>query len=215
MTDEFKKMTFKKKAEHIWEYYRVNIFLTVFILFVAGSLLNTVFFNPAPKSYATIAFYDDNVNTEVMTAIEDIFTEKFVNPSDNLKVKCMAFYGLKSDPIVAVDMDQKFQMLFYGKEIDIVSTSSELFERLSSQGAFLSLDKFLSAEEIAQFEKDGMILYAKGYDGGEVPFGVSLKNTTTVLKEYGGFEQEKRYVGISAATERIDNARNVFLELVE
>ena len=92
MSDEFKKMPFKKKAEHLWEYYKVQFFLTLFVLVITGWLINDVFINPSPKPYAWVAFYDDYVNSEVTGNLSADFTEKVVPAGENLDVKFTSYY---------------------------------------------------------------------------------------------------------------------------
>ena len=122
MNSQFKQMSFKQKVEHIWEYYRVNIFLTLFAIFIVGSLVNVIFINPAPKTYTGVAFYDNYVNSEIIGQLNDEFTKRFVPNTENLQVKFSSYYDSESDPTIAVDMAQKFEMLLYAKELDLIIT---------------------------------------------------------------------------------------------
>lgn len=221
MTEEFKKMSFKKKVEHIWEYYRVNIFLTIFFLALAGSLINVIFINPAAKTYAGVAFYDNYVNSDVIAELNNDFTKKFVPEEENLQVKFSSYYSSESDPTVAVDMAQKFEMLLYAKEIDIIvtgkneKTGEDYFSGFAKQGLIAPLDQLYSKDELDQFEQKGILLYCQDGEGKKRPFGVCAKNTTSILKDYKGFKQEIKYVGISNITERPENAKKVLNSLVE
>ena len=219
MTDKFKEMPFKKKAEHIWEYYRVQIFLILFAVVVSGWLINDVFINPAPKPYSWIAFYDNYINSEITGTLTTSMTEKFVPDGENLEVRFTSYYESESDPTVAVDMHQKFEMLFYAKEIDIIitgkneDTKRDYFSEFAKQGALAPLDKIYSKEELSDFESNGLLLYCEDSEGKKRPFGVSMRNTTTALKDYDGFKQEKRYIGISNVTERVENSKEVLKAL--
>lgn len=220
MTSDFKKMPFNKKAEHIWEYYKVQIFLTLFFIIVVGWLINDVFINPAPKPYAWVAFYDNYINSEVIGNLTSDLTEQFVPEGENLEVRFTSYYESESDPTVAVDMHQKFEMLFYAKQIDIIITGKnertkrDYFLEFAKQGALAPLDKIYSEEELAEFDKKGILLYCEDSEGVKRPFGVSMKNTGTALKDYDGFPQDKRYIGISNVTERPENAKEVLKAIV-
>jgi len=221
MSEAFKKMPFKKKLEHIWEYYRVNIFLTIAAILLAGSLINAIFINPAPKTYVGIAFYDNYINSEIIESLNNDFTEKYVPKEENLQVKFTSYYDVESDPTVAVDMARKFEMLLYAKELDIIitgvnpKTGEDYFSGFAKQGIIAPLDKVYTKEELDDFEKKGLLLYCEDSEGNSRPFGVSTKNTTTVLKNYGGFMQETRYAGISNITEKADRAKEILIAITE
>ena len=221
MTDKFKQMPFNKKVEHIWQYYRVPIFLIVFFTVLVGWLINDIFINPAPRTYTGVAFYDNYVNNEITSGLRDSFTEKYVPEGENLQVKFSSYYDVESDPTVAVDMAQKFEMLLYAKEIDIIVTGKnpkteyDYFTQFAKDGLLAPLDVIYTKEELEQFEKDGILAYCKDGNGVDRPFGLSMKNVTSVLKDYEGFKQETKYAGISNVTERVDNAKQVLKGLVE
>ena len=219
MSDEFKKMSFKKKAEHLWEYYKVQFFLILFAAVITGWLINDVFINPPPKPYAWVAFYDDYVNSEVTERLSSAFTEKFVPEGENLDVKFTSYYSSEADPTVAVDMDQKFSMVLYSRELDIIITGRnekmnfDYFSNFAKDGNIIPLDLVYTKEELDEFEKRGVLLYCDDTKGKKRPFGISAKNTTSALKDYKGFEQETRYMGIAVMSQRIDNAKKVMEEL--
>ncbi len=221
MSEAFKKMPFKKKLEHIWEYYRVNIFLSVAAILLAGSLINAVFINPAPKTYVGVAFYDNYVNSEIIETLTSEFTKKFVPKEENLQVKFSSYYEVESDPAVAVDMAQKFEMLLYAKELDIIITGKNektginYFSGFAKQGIIAPLDKIYTKEELSEFEEKGLLLYCEDAEGNKKPFGVSAKNTSSILRDYGGFDQEKKYIGISNTTEKADKAKQILKALSE
>jgi len=221
MSEEFKKMPFKKKAEHIWEYYRVNIFLVIFALVLTGSLINAVFINPAPKTYAGIAFYDNYINSDIINQLNDSFSQRFVPEGENLQVKFSSYYDSEQDPTIAVDMAQKFEMLLYARELDIIitgkneKTGQDYFSGFAQQGIIAPLDKVFSKEELEDFKKKGVLLYCLDAEGNEKPFGISTKNTSSVLKDYEGFQQESRYAGISNVTDRVEIAKQIITAIVE
>lgn len=215
MTDAFKKMSFKQKLEHIWEYYRVQIFLTIFFLIIAGSLINVLFINPAPKTYVGVAFYDNYINSDVITSLQDNYTKQFVPEEENMQIRFSSYYESESDPTVAVDMAKKFEMLLYAKELDIIvtgenkNTKENYFTGFAKQGIIAPLDKVYSDSEIDEFKKQGVLIYAKDGEGNERPFGLSPKYTTSALKDYEGFDQNSRVVCISNVTERLDKTKEV------
>ncbi len=214
MTEEFKKMPLKKKAEHIWEYYRTPIFLTIAAVFIFGSLINVIFINPAPKTYAGVAFYDNYVNSERLSQLTEDMTSRFVSKDENLQVKFSTYYSSESDPTVAVDMGQKFEMMLFAGELDIVAANEEFFLGFIEQGLYVPLDTVYSDEEISTFEKENLIVYSKDQNGAQRPFGLWMKNTETALKDYEGFPQNERCAGITAMSERKENAKKVLTALV-
>ncbi len=221
MSEDFKKMPFKKKLEHIWEYYRVNIFLTIAGILLAGSLINTIFINPAPKTYVGIAVYDNYINSEIIEKLNNDFTKKYVPEEENLQVKFTTYYDVESDPTVAVDMARKFEMLLYAKELDLIitgvnpKTKKDYFSGFARQGIIAPLDKLYTKEELNKFEEEGLLLYCEDSEGNKRPFGVSTKNTTSILKDYEGFNQETRYIGISNITEKADRAKEILSAITE
>ena len=221
MNSQFKQMSFKQKVEHIWEYYRVNIFLTLFAIFIVGSLVNVIFINPAPKTYTGVAFYDNYVNSEIIGQLNDEFTKRFVPNTENLQVKFSSYYDSESDPTIAVDMAQKFEMLLYAKELDLIITGKnekteiDYLTEFSREGVIAPLDAIFTKEELKEFEKKGLLAYRNDAEGNLRPFGISTKNTTSVLKDYAGFKQEQRYITISNVTERVDNAKQVLKAIIE
>lgn len=221
MTEKFKKMPFKKKAEHIWEYYKVPIFLTAFVILITGWLINDVFINPAPKPFAWVSFYDNYINSEITGELSSSMTKKLVPEEENLEVRFSSYYESKDDPTVAVDMHNKFEMLYYAGEIDIIitgkneETKRDYFTEFAKQGALAPLDIVLTKEELSSYEEKGLLLYCEDADGKKRPFGISAKNTSTALKDYDGFNQSSRYIGISNVTKRLENAKEIVKALSE
>lgn len=217
-TEEFKKMSFNKKAEHLWEYYKAPFFFGLFIIIVTGWLIYDVFINPSPKPYAWAAIYDNYINSDVIERLSSEYTEKFVTEGENLDVRFTSYYSSEEDPTVAVDMDQKFSMILYARELDIIITGKnektgfDYFSNFAKDGNIMPLDLVYSKEELDGFEKAGLLLYCEDTEGKKRPFGVSAKNTESVLKDYKGFNQDTKYIGIAAMSQRIENAKKVIAE---
>ena len=67
---KLKVMNFTEKRQYIWEYYKLHIFGTAFILLLAGSLIHN-WLNPPPNDYVYIAWMAEPMPTANLNELED------------------------------------------------------------------------------------------------------------------------------------------------
>lgn len=78
---KLRQMTFKEKRQYLWEYYRLQFFVTAMVLFVVGSLINIWFINPPKREYLHFAWLYPPVSVQRLGALEDSLSGIVYDPS--------------------------------------------------------------------------------------------------------------------------------------
>jgi len=141
-SDKFKNMSRRELAEYVWDYYKVHIIAGLAILFVLGSLLNTLVLNPAKKGYISVVVYGEHVPNESISALEELLTDVIV-PSElrsGWKIAVDNFYMDDYNPMASMALAQKFAALLMSGELDILIASLDVFDEMLFDGMFLPLD---------------------------------------------------------------------------
>lgn len=191
----FKELSFKKKIEHIFEYYFLQILGGFALICGVIIFINSTFINPSKSCYNGVAFYGTFVGGETLASMEDSFTEKYV--PDELKkrnkVFCNSYFKDPSDPTVELYNFEKFSAQFMTQEINLIITTDEYLSDFISEGYAKNLELFFSEEEIKGYDEDSRLYYQTiNYNGEEItkPFAITI-NDSSIIKDnniYEGFE---------------------------
>lgn len=212
MTEEFKNMPFNKKIEHIWEYYKPHIFIPTIIILIAVSLFYNLVLNPAPKTYAGVAFYGDFVDdTQIQSLIEET-TALIVPENINEEVVFHSFYDSDTDSTVSVYMADKFRTLFMSKELDILIANKSNFHDLVYNGYIVNLDEIFT-NEFMEEHKNSLYYDQNVQDDTLRAYGIGI-GSTSLLNDIKRLNNQEMYVGVARHTERTENAKNVILKLI-
>ena len=143
---KLKDMTLKEKAAYIWEYYKFPIIGTVIVLFVAGSIINTVWINPPKKYYLQLAFYSGYVDETVLSAMCGNLEEALMTPEERetLQIAGSCFMLDSGDPQMDMAYQQKFASMLAVGELDLLIINDTDLDSIVAQGILLPIKNLLS-----------------------------------------------------------------------
>lgn len=214
-TITFKDMNFKKKAEHIWEYYKLHIFGTIGIILVICFLINNYILNPQKGIYSGVAFVGTFVSDNKIEYLHDTISSELVPENENLEVRFNTFYEMESDIMIGIELGKKFETMIMSKEIDVIIASEADFKSLVYQGYIIDLNENFDNTFIKNYKNPNDILYSdNAQDKSQKPYGVRLGDVK-YLKIIPDIDWDNMYIGIVRHNERNENAVNTMLKLLE
>ena len=142
-----REMTFKRKLEHIWEYYKFHIISVLIILFVTLSLLNIWVFNPNPDTALFVSWNAGFATDEQIDSLVDVFEERLIEAGVREEVVVSQFFFNSDDPSVNMAGIQRTVAMISTGMIDLFVLDSQLLEDYSGIGYLQPLDSYLSVIE--------------------------------------------------------------------
>lgn len=154
--ESFKKLSTKKKIEHIKEYYTIHIVSVIIGIIVIYSFVNIWVINPVKKPFVNITFLGQVVDHEKVDQLERELIEKFpqyTNDKETILVDGLSF-GDGKDPNVTMAMQTRLSAGIQTKEIDIIVADSEVIKQYGEMGTFMDLEKVFTKEELKKIDYD-------------------------------------------------------------
>jgi hypothetical protein len=212
----FKELTFSKKLEHIWEYYKWIILGVLFIIIAGGSLIYTMVLKPQPEYYAGLAIYRPHISIEANESLTaDLNTA--MSLEDGQSVNVTDFYYTEDDTLFNNDMEQKFITYLYSLELNVVTAAKSDFELFVQSEYVAPLTDYYSEDELKALDESGLLMYETDpLDNTEKPFGVNLKSST-LMNKYAVFadEAEDAFACIVPVHDEDDKARAIMDALID
>ena len=120
---KLREMNFTEKRQYIWEYYKLQIFITVFCLFFIGSLINHYFINPPKREYLYITWAGDLIYTGPLDRLAERLNVIVENP-DRYRVSVRS-YALTGEPQMDQALITRFHALISVGDIDALLVTKE------------------------------------------------------------------------------------------
>jgi len=221
---KLRTMSFKEKAEYIWEYYKLLLVgIGVFFLII-GSIINTVFINPPAQTALLIEWSADFVMHEQLESLADVLTENLVDESVNEVVMASLFFEAAEDPQMHMAMISRRMALIAAGELDVFIQSAAQLEETAMMGVVMPLDNMLSDIEARYPSVFGTIgenlVYAQydtyetdGLYGQERVVGIDIGGSP-LLRELGFHERELIFSVVSNSN-RLGKALSTLVLLFE
>lgn len=211
----FKDLDTKGKIEHIWEYYRLRIFMIIFLICVAISFVYVIFIKPHPDLYCGVAVYDQFISMEDIENMTAELNSEFSLDPKKYTVDIQSFYSDDTDVMVEAQLNQKFNTYIYASQFHLILSNKENIETFVQAEYITSLTDFLSQEEISALDSQGRILYALNpYTGKNDPMAVDISKSA-LLKKYGLYSDTKCYISFVPMPDNSENTMNVFNAFLE
>lgn len=212
----FKELDTKGKIEHIWEYYRLRIFMIIFLVFVGISIIYTIFIKPHPNLYCGIAMYDQFISIDDTEAMTDELNTKFNLNTKEYTVEIQSFYTDQNDVMVEAELNQKFNTYIYASQFNLLLGNEEDTNTFISSEYVAALDDYLSDDEIAELDEQGLVLYALDpYSNETKPMAVKLVNSALISK-YNLYTDSDCYISfVPMPDEYTENTISVFKEFLK
>lgn len=141
----FSDMNRKEKIEHIWEYYKLQIFVGLFTVFVIGSLLNLYIINPAPDTILDISVRAGYYDYDAGTLMAEELTNYIVAEGEN-EVVAVEFLQVGSDIDANTMMasEAKFVAKFEIDQIDLLLMNAEAYNKMLDHEVLTDIDVMCS-----------------------------------------------------------------------
>lgn len=201
---KFQEMERKQKVEYIWEYYKLHIIFSVVGLIILGSLLNTWFINPPPKTAVHVVFMGTGISSDGAEKLEEELNPLIVTKEmGNKKVFVSTYYmtsGGTGDPQLDMATQTKFLANISANELDILVVDEGQFKDLAtSQQTLMPLDQILPADMLVQLE-DKLIRLKSAEDTEEQIYGIDVTDNEKVASVAVG--EGKKVMGVLVNTVR-------------
>ena len=205
---QHKKMShesFSKKLEYFWDYYKIQVMITVLLACMFGSILNGII--SQKETMVSIALINAFPNAEDELLIEDFENYLGLNTKKQ-QVLIDSTYYLDDDSSspYATTYSQKFSTNAMAGKLDVVLADSDNFNFYGNQGFFQNLSLILPKEILDMYE-DSFYYADLPYDETTdlVPIGIKINNASKI-GEFACYPGVDAYYGIVSNTQNIDYA---------
>jgi len=175
-------MSFRDKLDYIWEYYKLPIVAIAAVLFILGSIVNSVWINPPAKPFVHF-FHLTYAPYEAMEALAEELDAALIPPEDRKKFKTQSTLILlkDSDPQMEYAMMQKFFASVATGEVDFFLFEDEDFEAMSDQGYLTDLREFMSRGQLDALGDRLLWAYVEEHDA-ELPVGIRMDDNPVLTR---------------------------------
>jgi len=193
---KLREMTFKEKAEYIWEYYRFQIIAAVVVIAVAGSIIHGIL-NPPIPSFAGVALFEVYFGETFEKEFERITAEALIEDRELEAVYTHSFLS-GGDPSTEMINVQKLMAMVSTNELDLLIAENEMFL------SFIEEDFLMPLSDAGIVLNEGALVYGENEAGESAAYGVNLKDSALFydLNVIG----EKISAGIIVNSTRAENA---------
>jgi len=215
--EKLQEMTFKKKVEHIWNYYKFLLLAIVALIIIIVAIINAIA-NPRPQTALFIAWSGGFVLDEQLTELTDTLTEQILDTKKNEIVEATFFFSSQDDPMMEMANVQRLVAMLAAGSIDIFVLNHEQLVEYSENSFIQPLDITLEkvrAENPAVYNKiEDYLIYVSYSDEEDVIteriMGIEITDSP-LLADLEFFKQEL-YFSISSTARNEDN---IVLALIE
>lgn len=201
---KFQEMNRKQKVEYIWEYYKLHIIFGTLGLIFVGSLLNTWFINPPPKTAVHVVFMGTSISTDAAEVLEKELNPLIVTKEmGNKKVFVSTYYMSPAgtgQPQLDMATQTKFMANISANELDILVLDEAQFKELATtQQTFLPLDQILPEDMLVKLE-DKFVRLKGEEDTEDQIYGIDVTDNEKVRSVAVG--EGKKIMGVLVNTVR-------------
>ena len=196
-------MSKKKKAEYIWEYYKLHIVGVLLLICIIGS---TIHGQITKIDYVfNLTMLGNTVDTTKTNELSTLLTSVVVNDGDTKKQASVSNMSLGSsndaDPSISSQYMQKFVAQMSVGELDVVILDKDMFESFVKQDMFLRLDN-ISQLDLASIKNEK--IKASASDNNKAVYAIDVENIK-LFKDMG-FDTTNKVIGIITSTKQKNNS---------
>ena len=200
---DLKGMSKKKKAEYVWEYYKLHIIGSLVLICVIGSIIHSQI---TKVDYVfSLTMLGNTVDTNKKTDLETQLTKVVVSDGDTKKQATVSNISFgdsnSSDPAMSSQYMQKFVAQLSVGELDVVILDKDMFESFVKQDMFLKLNN-ISGLNLASIKNKK--IEASASDNTKAVYGIDAENIK--LFKNIGFDTTNKVIGIISTTKQKNNS---------
>lgn len=205
--EKMSKLNRKQKAEYIWDYYKIHIIATVFILTLTIYTIVSCAGRGQTSLYVVLINSAEGDNTLFSQIMEENgYTDGTVSVDTTMTYHSAS--EMAEGDIVTI---QVLAALFGMGDMDLFAANPEVFDRYTGQNAFENLGLLLP-QELQRQHEDQLVRYTT--EGGQDVVGGILFREGSPLHQ-AGFYQGDVVIGIATQAEHLDEALAVIRALLE
>lgn len=207
---DMETMTFKEKLDHIWTYYKYHMLVIFCVTFIVGGSLYSFFM---PREIIAVAGVQCNVKmtTEGYDYLTKDFHKEILNNAEgNAKLHSFEFYGEGTVDAVEHTTQAYYSVTAYveNKELDYMLMDLYSLRYFGSDRLYMDLRDILSAEELAELDEQGVILYEESEEDGQVvPRAINIAGMEFCKKE---LNTEECYLAFVRNTPRKETCKQLW-----
>jgi len=220
---KIREMPFKKKAEYIWEYYKIPILVFAGILFILGSLINIWFINPPPTTVLLVSWNATFAPDVLLTDLAEVLDERIVDEKKNERVEVISIWISEEagDPMMNMGNMQRLVAMVAAGTIDVFILNEELLEDYNGNGMIQPLEQILAEVRMKnsvvynRIQEHIVILPRESEDGrmSEHIIGINIDDRP-LLSEFPRFEQEFFFT-VSTTSGNLDSVAEALIVFFE
>jgi len=218
---KLREMTFKKKIEYIWDYYKLHIIITVAILLVIGGVINALVFNPSPRTVLFISWNTGVILDEQLTELSEALKERIIDEKSNETVAVASLLFVENDPMITMANTNRLVAMLAEGIIDVfILDANQLSEYTYNEfiqpvESLLAEVKSMDSEAYNRIEEKTVYAPFKSGENKitERLMGINISGSSLIPNAY--FYGEELFFCISdnsANTENIARALIAFFE---
>ncbi len=221
----FKQMPFKKKIEHIWEYYRLTIVLSLVGIIMLGWILNHYIINPPKDPSVMLLFHSYAIDYDALDELSLQLAERFPDLyTDRTEIQLNYNATGMDDQGTEAVAATKMIVLVAAGDIDLIAGSYDEMYSDAFNSYLMPLDDVFTEEEMEKLaalapddEESGNGIY--NVSPGDVdensevilleerPFFVNISQNEALKKVTG---EKQIYLGVSCTSKHLDAAKELF-----
>ena len=202
-----------KKAEFIWDYYKVPIAIAAVVVFILASLVSAAVTRGGNVLYVVMVNTGESPKEDdpAKDVFEKILTDAGVNMNGK-KVSVENNYSLSFEDATDSDIAtlQVLSALFGIGDLDLFVSDKEVYDKFAIKNGFSDLRAFIEQDVLAA--NQDKIYYFENEKGETVPVGIRVPADSVLTKE--GICGPDMLVGIVSRAENADNAAKVLNSLL-
>jgi len=218
---KLREMPFKKKMEYIWDYYKIPIIVTIAIIFVIGSFINSRFINPAPDAALFVVWNAGFATDEQLNSMKETFETKIIDEEKNEDVIITTFFTMAEDPSISMINIQRLAAMLAAGEIDVFLVGSQMLEEYALLGYLQPMESVLAEIRVinpAVYERinENIVrgdIETEDRSTAERIIGINVSDSSLVNKI--GFYVNELFFGISITAGQKENATTALITLFE
>jgi|GEM_PF-2311734 len=152
--EKMRQMGAKERMVYIWGYYKMYFIGGLLLLITAFNIVNTLLWNPPPKTYLSVAVYGPPAVVEHIRALSQDMTEKLVSEPEAFQVAAESYHVTGAEAELQATMTQKLMANVSVGEVNLIVVDEENFETLLNKGLFTPLGEVLDGEMHAKYAED-------------------------------------------------------------
>lgn len=163
----------KERIEHIWEYYRFQILLSILFVVLVATVVPPLFDRPISSWRA---FYiNSEISSEEAQELADDFKLNVLGietDEHEIDIDTSMRFTTTDATSIAISQMARFTAFIAGKEVDLVVSDEGIIEHYGKLGGFVHLDDLLTEEQLSEW-KD-RIYYVTEDEGEEEPVAIEV-----------------------------------------